>query len=317
MRFSRYAWSVVAVNLFVILWGALVRATGSGAGCGRHWPLCNGEMLPRDPGLTTLIEFTHRATSGIALLLVAILFWWSRRALPPGHRARGAAAWSLVFISIEALIGAGLVLLELVGNDDSLGRAVYLAGHLLNTFLLLAALALTAHWSGAAGRTPEPRPRGGAVPWLLGFGLAGILVVGMTGAIAALGDTLFPARSLAEGLRADGDPAAHYLVRLRVLHPVLAILAGIYLSAMVWAVGRARPAALESRWARAVTLLVLLQLVVGLTNLFLLAPTAVQLVHLLVADLLWIASVVFAADAVSDGRFQDGRTVEDAGRLDG
>jgi len=301
MGFSRYGWSVVAVNLFVILWGALVRATGSGAGCGRHWPLCNGEMLPRDPGLTTLIEFTHRATSGIALLLVAILFWWSRRALPPGHRARAAAAWSLVFITIEALIGAGLVLLELVGDNDSLGRAGYLAAHLLNTFLLLAALALTAHWSGLPART-EPGRRGGTVPWLLGFGLAGILVVGMTGAIAALGDTLFPARSLAEGLRADVDPAAHYLVRLRVLHPVLAILAGIYLSGMVWAVGRARPAALESRWSRAVTLLVLVQLVVGLTNLFLLAPTAVQLVHLLVADLLWISVVIFAADAARDGR---------------
>ena len=298
MRFSRYAWSVVAVNLFVILWGALVRATGSGAGCGRHWPLCNGEMLPRDPGLTTLIEFTHRATSGVALLLVAILFWWSRRALPPLHRARAAATWSLVFIIIEALIGAGLVLLELVGDDDSLGRAVYLAAHLLNTFLLLAALALTAHWSGRSAPAGEPGRRGRAVSWLLAVGLAAILMVGMTGAIAALGDTLFPARSLAEGLRADLDPAAHYLIRLRVLHPVLAILAGIYLSGMVWAVGRARPAALTSRWGRAVTLLVLLQLVVGLTNLFLLAPTAVQLVHLLVADMLWIASVVFAADAL-------------------
>lgn len=297
MRFSRYAWSIVAVNLFVILWGALVRATGSGAGCGRHWPLCNGEILPRDPGLTTLIEFTHRATSGIALLLVAVLFWWSRRALPPGHRARAAAAWSLLFITIEALIGAGLVLFELVGDNDSVGRAGYLAAHLLNTFLLLAALALTAHWSGVPART-EPRLRGGTVPWLLAFGLAGILVVGMTGAIAALGDTLFPARSLAEGLRADADPAAHYLVRLRVLHPVLAILAGIYLSGMVWAVGRARPAALESRWSRAVTLLVLVQLVVGLTNLFLLAPTPVQLVHLLVADVLWIATVILSTDAL-------------------
>jgi cytochrome c oxidase assembly protein subunit 15 len=297
MRFTRYAWSVVAANLFVILWGALVRATGSGAGCGRHWPLCNGEMLPQDPGLTTLIELTHRLTSGIALLLVAILFWWSRGALPRGHRARTAAAWSLGFILIEALIGAGLVLLELVGDDDSLGRAAYLAAHLLNTFLLLAALALTAHWSGRPAPDRDPGSRGGAAPWLLAVGLAAILVLGMTGAIAALGDTLFPSRSLAEGLRADADPAAHYLVRLRVLHPVLAILAGIYLSGMVWAVARARPAALTSRWGRAVTLLVLLQLVVGLTNLFFLAPTPVQLAHLLVADLLWISVVIFAADA--------------------
>ena len=299
MRFPRYAWSVLGCNLFVILWGALVRATGSGAGCGQHWPLCNGEVIPQDPATATLIEFTHRTTSGLALLLVVGLFWWSRRAFPAGHRARRGAAWSLALIGVEALIGAGLVLLELVGRDDSLLRAGYLAAHLLNTFLLLAALALTAHWSGMPPAAPGPR--GGTAPWLLAFGLGAILVVGMTGAIAALGDTLFPSRSLAEGLRADADPAAHYLVRLRVLHPVLAILAGIYLSAMVWAVGRARPAALTSRWGRALTLLVLLQLVVGLTNLFLLAPTPLQLVHLLVADLMWIASVVFAADAAHGG----------------
>ena len=180
---------------------------------------------------------------------------------------------------------------------DSLGRAAYLAAHLLNTFLLLAALGLTAHWSARPAPAREPR-RGGTAPWLLALGLVAILVLGMTGAIAALGDTLFPSRSLADGLRADGDPAAHFLVRLRVFHPVLAILGGIYLSGMVWAVARARPAALESRWGRAVTLLVLLQLVVGLTNLFLLAPTLVQLVHLLVADLLWIATVIFATDAL-------------------
>lgn len=299
MRFPRYAWSVVAANLFVILWGALVRATGSGAGCGRHWPLCNGEMLPQAPGAATVIEFTHRVTSGIALVLVIGLFWWSRRALPAGHRARTAATWSLAFICIEALIGAGLVLLELVGSNDSLGRAGYLAAHLLNTFLLLGALALTAHWAAHESMPSAPVPHGAR--WLLGGGLGAILIVGMTGAIAALGDTLFPSQTVAEGFRADLDPAAHFLVRLRVLHPVLAILAGIYLSMMVWAVGRKRPALMQGPWGRTVTGLVLLQLGVGLANLFLLAPTAMQLAHLLVADLLWIATVIFAAEARRQG----------------
>jgi heme A synthase len=295
MRFTRYAWSVVAANLFVILWGALVRATGSGAGCGRHWPLCNGEMLPQAPAAATLIEFTHRATSGLALLLVIGLVWWSRRAFPKGHRARKAAGWSLVFICIEALIGAGLVLLELVGSNESLGRAAYLAAHLINTFLLLGALALTAHWS--ANDSLGSLPDAGASRWLVGAGLVALLLVGITGAIAALGDTLFPSRTVAEGFRADADPAAHFLVRLRVLHPVLAILAGIYLSVMVWAVGRMRPALMQGPWGRAVTGLLLLQLGIGLANLFLLAPTAMQLTHLLVADALWIAAVLFAADA--------------------
>jgi len=299
MRFPRYAWSVVAANLFVILWGALVRATGSGAGCGRHWPLCNGVVVPETPAAATVIEFTHRATSGLALLLVIALFWWSRRAFPKGHRARTAAGWSLVFICIEALIGAGLVLLELVGNNDSLGRAGYLAAHLLNTFLLLGALALTAHWS-AERPCADPPSRGGT-GGLLGAGLVAILLLGMTGAIAALGDTLFPSQTIAEGFRADTDPAAHFLVRLRVLHPVLAILAGIYLSVMVWAVGRTRPALMQGPWGRVVTSLVLLQLGIGLTNLFLLAPTAMQLAHLLVADLLWIATVVYASEATWQG----------------
>lgn len=295
MGFTRYAWSVVAANLFVIVWGALVRATGSGAGCGRHWPLCNGTVLPLTTAAETVIEFTHRVTSGLALLLVLLLFGWSRRTFPGGHRARRAAGWALLFISVEALIGAGLVLFEFVGTNDSPGRAIYLAAHLLNTFLLLGALALTAHWSTGPGRSDPPRR--GARRGLLGTGLVAILAVAMTGAVAALGDTLFPATSLREGFRADADPAAHILIRLRVLHPVLAILAGLYLSMMVWMVGRRRPDPLLARRGTAVTGLVLIQLCVGIANLFLLAPTSMQLVHLLVADLLWIATVVYAAEA--------------------
>ncbi|HTL04502.1 MAG TPA: COX15/CtaA family protein [Gemmatimonadales bacterium] len=289
MRFRRLAWSVLAVNLFVILWGALVRASGSGAGCGRHWPLCNGEVLPSSPGTATLIELTHRITSGVALLLVAWLFGRSRREFPAGHPVRRWAAWSLAFIASEALVGAGLVLLALVGADASPARAGYLAVHLLNTFLLLGALALTAQ----AAADSLPPPAGAAPRALLAAGLGLLLLVGMSGAVTALGDTLFPARTLGEGLRADASRTAHFLVRLRVLHPLIAALTAGVLSGAVWRVARQRGEAGAA--GRAVLALVLLQLALGVTNLVLLAPTALQLLHLLTADLLWIATVAFAA----------------------
>lgn len=297
MSFPAYARSVLGFNVVVILWGAFVRASGSGAGCGEHWPLCNGTVIPQSPATATLIEFAHRATSGLALILVIGLWWWSRKAFAPGHRTRWAAAVSLVLIFVEALIGAGLVLLGLVGQDDSLARAGYLALHLLNTFLLLAALSLTALWS--TSHAPWQSPAQGAAPGLLLIGLISVLLVGMTGAIAALGDTLFPSGSLAEGLRADTTPGAHLLIRLRVLHPVLALLTGMYLSSMGWLLARARPASVQNPWSRVVRGLVVIQLGVGLTNLLLLAPTALQIVHLLVADLLWISLVVFSATALT------------------
>ena len=252
MRFRRFAWSVLGVNLFVILWGAFVRASGSGAGCGRHWPLCNGQVLPSVARPATLIELTHRVTSGLALALVVVLFWWSRRDFGRGHPVRRWAGWSLAFICSEALVGAGLVLLALVGADDSLARAGYLAVHLLNTFLLLGCLALTAH--EAAAEVSSARPTPPAVGGLLGAGLLLLLLVAMSGAVAALGDTLFPSGSLAAGLRADASPTAHILIRLRVLHPALAVLSGSYLGGVAWWISRTRPGA--ARWGRVVVVLV-------------------------------------------------------------
>jgi cytochrome c oxidase assembly protein subunit 15 len=298
MSFPAYARSVLGFNLLVILWGAFVRASGSGAGCGQHWPLCNGTVIPQSRATTTLIEYGHRTSSGLALVLVVVLWWWSRREFAPGHRARRAAAVSLAFILTEAMIGAGLVLLGLVGKDDSPARAPYLAIHLLNTFLLLAALALTVLWS--RNQAPLQHPGRGAAPWLLGIGLLAVLVVGISGAIAALGDTLFPSASLAEGLRADADPAAHFLIRLRVLHPVLALVTGVYLSSLAWLLTRVRGASPEGHyWGRILGALVLTQLALGLTNLLLLAPTLLQIAHLLVADLLWITLVLFSATTLT------------------
>ena len=201
-RFVRYGWGVLAYNLLVILWGAYVRASGSGAGCGAHWPLCNGVVIPREPALATMIELTHRATSGIALLLVVGQLVWARRVLERGSAARIAAHAAMFLMLTEALVGAGLVLFQMVADNTSIARAWWLAAHLVNTFLLLAALVLVPWFASGA---PAPFFRRGAIGsegWLLIAGLAGTLLLGMTGAVTALGDTLFPAASLAEGDRA-------------------------------------------------------------------------------------------------------------------
>jgi heme A synthase len=292
MRLPRLAWLVLAWNVAVILWGALVRATGSGAGCGAHWPLCNGEILPRAPALATLIEFTHRATSGVALLAVLFLALRVFREKPSGHPARTAAGASLLFILSEAAVGAGLVLFRLVADNESVARALFMAVHLMNTFVLLACLTLTAHWCSAEGR-----PRFTSRAWPLALAAVALLLVGASGAVAALGDTLYPSRSILGGLAADVSPTAHFLVRLRVAHPLLALLGALAVGLAVASVLRAEPSLRRSAWSLAG--LVLLQLVIGLANVALLAPVWMQLVHLLLADLVWIALVLMAVRALA------------------
>ncbi len=290
-RLARFAWLVLGWNLVVISWGAFVRATGSGAGCGAHWPLCGGEVVPRSPAVETMIEFTHRSTSAVALLLVvalAILVFRERR---PGHPARRAAVASLVFILTEAAVGAGLVLFQLVAANESAARAFFMAAHLVNTFLLLAALSLTAHWADLARPHREAVWRDG---WLFGLGLLGLLAVGMSGAVAALGDTLYPAQSLLGGLAQDVATTS-LLVRMHLAHPALALAASFLAAFAAARVLQATDDPATRRAAWTVPLLALAQLAAGLANVALLAPVWMQLVHLLLADLLWIAFVLLAA----------------------
>ena len=282
-RFARFAWSVLAYNVAVVLWGAYVRATGSGAGCGKHWPLCNGEVTPHSPSVATLIEFTHRVTSGIDLLLVAVLVVWAFRAFPRKHPVRLGAALSAVFLASEALIGAALVLLEHVAQNASATRAYSLSTHLINTLTLLACLTLTARW---ASTKPAPLDRGRL--WATAAALAAVMLVGVSGAIAALGDTLFPAKSLAAGFAEDFNPAANLFVRLRWLHPVIAAAAGVW---VLWYAMR--------KQAQALAALLVAQMAAGAVNLLLRAPVWMQLVHLLLADLVWIALVLTAAGGKS------------------
>ncbi len=295
MHLARLAWLVLAWNVAVILWGAFVRATGSGAGCGAHWPLCNGEVLPRAAELETLIEFTHRATSGVALLLVWFLAYRVFRARPAGHPARQAVAASVLFILSEAAVGAGLVLFRLVDQDESVARALFMAVHLMNTFVLLACLTLTAHFCSTDTRPSLAARRA----WPFALGAIALLLVGASGAIAALGDTLYPARSILGGLRADVSPTAHLLVRLRLAHPLLAFGGAIAALSAARRVLRRSDDEPSRRAARGVTGLVLLQMLIGLANVALLAPVWMQLFHLLLADLLWIAFVLLAVRSLS------------------
>jgi cytochrome c oxidase assembly protein subunit 15 len=290
---ARFAWLTLGWSVAVILWGAFVRATGSGAGCGAHWPLCNGEVIPRAPMVETMVEFTHRLTSGVALVLVFVLAAWVFRERPKGHPARGAAIASVILILVEAAVGAALVLFGLVADNDSVARALFMAGHLANTFMLLAALTLTAHWCG--GDAPLRKDALRRDGWVFGLAFLLLLVVGKSGAIAALGDTLYPAQSLLAGLAQDLSPTASVLVRLRILHPLLAVAGTL---AVAFACARALQATTETpvrRWAWIAAVLALVQMGAGLLNLILLAPVWMQIVHLLLADAVWIAMVLLAA----------------------
>jgi heme A synthase len=292
-RFAKYAWGVLVVNLGVILWGAFVRASGSGAGCGSHWPLCNGEILPRSPQAETVIEFAHRMSSGLAFLLVLVLFLWALRAYPKGHPVRLGSGLSMLFILTEALVGAGLVLFRWVADDASTGRVISIAVHLVNTFLLLAALSLTAWWASGGDRL---QLRGqGAILWLFMFAFLGVLVLGVTGAITALGDTLFPAESLVEGVAQDFSPQAHFLIRLRVWHPLIAIIVAFYTLFLAGLVAMFRVTNRIRKIAAYLALCFVLQLLAGLVNLILLAPVWMQIIHLLLADLVWIGLVLLGA----------------------
>jgi len=294
---ARFAWLTLGWNVVVILWGAFVRATGSGAGCGAHWPLCNGEILPRAPMVETMVEFTHRLTSGVALVLVFVLAAWVFRERPKGHPARWTAAAAVVFILVEAAVGAALVLFGLVAENDSVARALFMAGHLANTFMLLAALALTAHWCGTdAPLRRDTLRRDG---WVFALALVMLVGVGKSGAIAALGDTLYPAQSLLGGLAQDLSTTASLLVRLRVLHPFLAVAGALGVAFASARVLQSAAGPSTRRWAWAAALLAIVQIGVGLLNLVLLAPVWMQIVHLLLADAVWIALVLLAARALA------------------
>lgn len=295
-RFERYIWVVLSYTIIVILWGAFVRATGSGAGCGNHWPLCNGEVIPRAPLLETVIEVSHRLTSGILLIMVVGLTFFSFRLYPKGHIVRRGGVLALVFVTTEALIGAALVLLELVAHNASLTRAFSMSLHLINTLVLVGVITLTGMWARGMA-APDLRGRGRMLTWII-VGVVMTMLLGSSGGIAALGDTLFPATSLAHGLAQDLDLTSNILLRLRVLHPVIAIGTGIVMVLVAKLIAQMRPVAGTRRASRVLLTAYVGQLLLGSVNMLLLAPIPIQLLHLLLADVIWISFVVLVGLAL-------------------
>lgn len=278
---------VLGFMLFVIVWGALVRATGSGAGCGSDWPMCRGAVIPRATGIETYIEFFHRITSGIALVLVLAQFMWARNRFPRGAPVRKTTSASLLFILLEALLGAGLVIFEYVAQNASLARGVWVSAHLVNTFLLIGSLALTVAALEESTLEPLVIENGRVYRMLAAIGLLATMLVGISGAITALGDTLFPSSSILDGFADDLSPSSHLFIRLRLWHPVLALIVAGFLFGVSVAFARLNDKTIRRRSIMLITLLVA-QLGLGFANVALLAPLALQLLHLLVADGIWI-----------------------------
>ena len=369
---ARFAWFAVFYNVLVIVWGALVRASGSGAGCGNHWPLCNGQVIPVSPGFHTIIELTHRMMTGGSVLVVSALLVWTfctaakgwktlyklagitlltsitvsllvrvfllvegpqqnnLAIIAPGvsilisltiwifvvwnfdmrskaNAACGFAVTSMLLLLNEAFLGALLVKLGYVTGNDSTGRIVVLSIHLSNTLLLMAALTLTARFlSPAQGDAPHRwagLQRAPGFGWVVA-GLAATIGVGVSGSMAALGDTLFPASSLQAAFAQDFAANSPLLLRLRLVHPACALVTAAF---VLWLIARSHqigPHKLPTQepyrtfLGHLLLALLVLQFALGIADVLLLTPAWMQLLHLFGADLYWVTLVLLAADTI-------------------
>lgn len=242
-----------------------------------------------------MVEFTHRMTSGISLLMVTCLIVWCWRATKKRDWARYSTLLAAAFLANEALLGAALVLLNHVAHDQSAGRILFLCLHLGNTLLLLATLSLTAAWlSNRSGSFTFIRK------WrqisAVGLGLLATMVTGITGTVAALADTLFPATSLRSSLAQDFSSGTPALLRFRLLHPAVAAVAACY---VLWVIFRSSTGRNRfSQPAIALIILLFVQVGIGMMNVLLLVPVWLQIAHLFVADVLWTLLVLASADLV-------------------
>ncbi len=293
-KFRAFAWGTLILNVFVSLWGAVVRATGSGAGCGAHWPTCDGEIVPGLESSAQWVEYTHRLSSGLALLAVIVMLIWAFRVYRDGGLVRTGAVASMLFMFIESLVGAALVLFGWVEADDSMARVYIMGVHLTNTLLLLGSIFLTAYWA-TDGKPFSFRGQRG-LGWLYGVGIVLGLVLVVTGAIIALGDSLF----LQIGLTPEQSPVVAGILAIRIYHPLTSIIVGLYWIFLARYSTKARPSHRIAKAAATLIVIILLTWLAGYVNNWLHAPVIMQVIHLLLADLFWLGIVWLSAETLAE-----------------
>jgi len=288
-KFSKLAWFNLVWIILVILWGAVVRATNSGAGCGNYWPLCGQSLIPTFDVFHTYVEFIHRVMSGILLITIFTMFLLGRNRFKNDPLRRRLNTLVFVFLIVESLLGAGLVVFELVEDNDSIFRIIAISLHLLNTFILVALTALNAFFVSKPEIKITHLTLNGAFKVIL----LSILVIGVSGAVTSLADTVYPPKTISVTMAEWVDPQAPLLQRLRPYHPFIAGLLGLgilgYLNQFF------QPKSVWGRNLRKwIHILILIQFGLGSLNIILHVPLALQILHLLFADLIWIAAIYLA-----------------------
>ena len=267
--------------------------TGSGAGCGSHWPLCNGVVLPRAPSLQTIIEFSHRISSGLLLFLALFLLYRAYKAFPGKHIIRKLSRLYLFFLIIEAFIGAFLVLFKHVALNQSIYRGFSVSLHLINTFFLITVAGSLTFLAYKKEHCFSKISSGKLL--LLCLGALCFLMIGVSGAITALGDTLFPVTSIKEALARSQNPMEPLFVQLRIYHPLLAVLLSGIIIAICYSIAL-KDHGLTEKFSYLTIFFIFVQILCGYLNIYLHAPNWLQISHLILAQLTWLSYSFFFSE---------------------
>ncbi len=287
-RIKKFSYFLLFYTLVVILWGAWVRISHSGDGCGDTWPLCKGQVIPDATQKKTWVEYTHRMMSGLYGILVIYFYFLIKKSFPQNSNQRRFALLTLIFMITEALLGAKLVLFGLVGSNSSLFRTFAMSLHQINSLLLVGATAVFIFSYDMISLNVDLKNFIGSFFKKNKFLLA-MIVVAITGAWAALSTTLFPSQSLIDGFKSDFSNDSHFLLRLRLSHPILALSIIGYFIVKFYRESQSSKLSQTLRIVYLQTSIVgATALLFGILTLLLLSPVWMKLSHLALAQFLWI-----------------------------